>query len=183
MTVITKSKSTGNKRYFVKSLVFGFKPNCLSEWNKLDSEIRQLPTLGMFKKKLFSLIRPLPQPVYSIHDPKGFAILTQLHVGLSKINLHKFKHNFKDTGNPMCSINDGIEDTEHFLLLCHSYEVQRQDLLDTINPILEPQGLSNLSNKALLKILLYGDERLPLESNTMVLEAAIKYIYATERFD
>ena len=160
-----------------------FFPNCLSEWNKLDSEIRQLPTLGMFKKKLFSLIRPLPQPVYSIHDPKGLAILTQLRVGLSKLNLHKFKHNYKDTVNLMCSINDGIEDKEHFLLLCHSYDVQRQDLLDTINPILEPQGLSNFSNKALLKILLYGDERLPLKSNTMVLEATIKYIYATERFD
>ena len=90
-----------------------FYPNCLSEWNKLDSEIRQLPTLGLFKKKLFSLIRPLPQPVYGIHDPKGLAILTRLRVGLSKLNLHKFKHNFKDTVNPMCSINDGIEDTEH----------------------------------------------------------------------
>ena len=113
----------------------------------------------------------------------GLAILTQLRAGLSKLNLHKFKHNFKDTVYPMCSINDGIEDTEHFLLLCHSYDVQRQDLLDTINPILESQGLSNLSNKALLKILLYGDERLPPKSNTMVLEATIRYIYATERFD
>ena len=74
-----------------------FYPNCLSEWNKLDSEMRQLPTLGMFKKRLFSLIRPLPQPVYSIHDPKGLAILTQLRVGLSKLNLHKVKHNVKDT--------------------------------------------------------------------------------------
>ena len=84
-----------------RTISFGasFYPNCLSEWNKLDSEIRQLPTLGMFKKKLFSLIRPLPQPVYSIHDPKGLAILTQLRVGLSKLNLHKFKHNFKDTVN------------------------------------------------------------------------------------
>ena len=108
---------------------------------------------------------------------------TACHTGLSKLNLHKFKHKFKDTVNPMCSINDGFEDTEHFLLLCHSYDAQRQDLLDTINPILEPQDLSNLSNKAVLKILLYGDERLPLKSNTMVLEATIKYIYATERFD
>ena len=114
-----------------RTMSFGasFYPNCLSEWNKLDSEIRQLPTLGMFKKKLFSLIHPLPQPVYSIQDPKGFAILTQLRVGLSKLNLHKFKHNFKDTVNPMCSINDGIQDTEHFLLLCHSYDSQSLVLL------------------------------------------------------
>ena len=160
-----------------------FYPNCLSEWNKLDSEIRQLPTLGLFKKKLFSLIRPLHQPVYSTHDWKGLAILTQLRVGLSKLNLHKFKQNFKDTVNSMFSINDGIEDTEHFLVLCHSYDVQRQDVLDAINSTLEPQGLSNLSNEALHEIILYGDERLPLKSNTMVLEAKIKYIYATERFN
>ena len=83
----------------------------------------------------------------------------------------------------MCAINDGIEDTEHFLLLCHNYDVQRQDLLDAINSISEPQGLSNLSNEALLKILLYCNERLPLMLNTMVLEATIKYIYATELFD
>ena len=85
--------------------------------------------------------------------------------------------------NPMCSINDGIEDTLHFLLLCHSYHVQRQGPLDAINSILVPQGLSNLSDEALLKILLYGDERLPLVSNTMILMATIKYMYETERFD
>ena len=61
--------------------------------------------------------------------------------------------------------------------------MQRQYLLDAINSILEPQGLSNLSNEVLLKVLLYGDERLPPKSNTMVLVATIKFIYATERFD
>ena len=73
----------------------------------------------------------------------------------------------------MCSINDGIEDTEHFLH-CNSYDVQRQDLLNAINSILESQGLSNLSNEALLKTLLYANERLPLTSNTMIIEATIK---------
>ena len=67
-----------------------FYPNCLSEWNELDSEVRQSPTLGCFKKKILSFIRPPFQPVFSIHDPKGLAVLTQLHVGLSKLNLHKF---------------------------------------------------------------------------------------------
>ena len=45
-----------------RTMSFGasFYPNCLSQWNKLDSEIRQLPTLGMFKKKLFTYSSPTP---------------------------------------------------------------------------------------------------------------------------
>ena len=68
----------GQMRARTMSFGASFYPNCLSEWNKLESEIRQLPTLGMLKKKLFSLIRPLPQSVYSIHDPKGLAILQKM---------------------------------------------------------------------------------------------------------
>ena len=50
-----------------------------------------------FKNKLLSLIRPPAKPVFSVYDPEGLAILTQLRVGLSALNLHKFRHNFKDT--------------------------------------------------------------------------------------
>ena len=44
---------------------------------------------------------------------------TQLLVGLSKLNFHKFKNNFRDTINRMCLTNDAIKDIELFLLLCH----------------------------------------------------------------
>ena len=46
--------------------------------------------------------------------------------------------NFRDTINPMCPTNDGIEDTEHFLLLCPSFDVQRRDLLAEISESLRP---------------------------------------------
>jgi len=61
--------------------------------------------------------------MYSIHNPEGLAILTQLRAGLSKLNFHKFRHNFKDAENPLCPAKDGIEDTDHFLLHCHSYDI------------------------------------------------------------
>ena len=57
-----------------------------------------------------------------------------LFSGLSKINLHKFMHNLKDTINPTCPVNDGIE--EHFLLLCNSFIEQRQNLLVGVNDVL-----------------------------------------------
>ena len=85
--------------------------------------------MAAFKTKLLSKICPLPKSVFQIHDITGLAYLTQLRVGLSKFNFHKFKHNFRDTINPMCHTNNGIEDTEHFLLLCPSLEAQHRDLL------------------------------------------------------
>ena len=106
----------GQIRARTTSFSASFYPNCLSEWNKLDSEVRQFQTLGCFKKKILSLILPSLHPVYSVHDPKGLAILTQLRVGLSNLNLHKFKHNFEDTVNSVCPIKDGVEDTEQFFV-------------------------------------------------------------------
>ena len=102
-----------------------FYPNCLSEWNKLEPELRLEPSVSVFKKMLLSIIRPPAKSVFGIHNPIGLSYLTQLRVGLSKLNLHKFKRNSRDTVNPMCPTSDGIEDAEHFLLLCSSFHVQR----------------------------------------------------------
>ena len=121
-----------------------FYPNCLKEWNDLAPERRELPTVTSFKSKLLSLVRPPLKSTYGICDPKGLAILTQLRVGLSKLKSHKFNHNFRDTVDPMCLINDGIEDTEHFLLQYHAYSEQRRDLLGAINEVLELHNISNL---------------------------------------
>ena len=46
------------------------------------------------------------------------------------------QNNFLDTISPMCLINDGIEDTEHFLLKYHAYEDQRHNLLGASNEML-----------------------------------------------
>ena len=83
----------------------------------LFPEIRLAPSVAAFKKKLTAKIRSPAKPVFGIHDPISLSHLTQFRVGLSKLNLHKFQHNFRDTVDPMCPSNDGNEDTEHFLLL------------------------------------------------------------------
>ena len=41
------------------------------------------------------------------YNLKGLAFLTQLWADLSKLNFHKFRHNFKDTVNPLCPGSDG----------------------------------------------------------------------------
>ena len=107
-------------------------------------------------------------------DPKGLSILAQLLVGLSKLNFRKFKHNFDYTLNPLCPSNDGVEDTEHYFLLCHTYDVQRCYLLNCVNVILLPllpHGLANPSNKKLVDrpIILYGHKHLSFASNASIL--------------
>ncbi len=159
-----------------------FYPNCLSEWENIDPEIRNASSLGIFKAKLNKIIRSTPKQVFGIHDPKGLAALTQLRVGLSALNFHKFRHNFSDTLNPMCPINDGVEDTEHFLLHCHSHHLQRNNLLNRVQAILLSNGLSNLSNEELVSIILYGDIRLPFESNKTIIKATLEFIESSKRF-
>ena len=165
-----------------ESFKSSFYLDSLSEWNKLDPTIRDSSSVNVFKKKLFSIIKPPAKSVYGIHDPKGVAYLTQLRVGLSKLNCHKFKHNFKDTINPMCQVNDGIEDTEHFLLLCNSFQQQRHTLLAGVNDVLAACEYSVSSNSDILELLLYGSKRLSLEANNQILRLTIKYIFETERF-
>ena len=145
----------GRSRARTEKFKNSFYPNCLSEWNKLQPELRLAPSVAIFKKKFLSIIRPPAKSVFGIHDPKGLSHPTQLRVGLSKLNFHKFKHNFRDTINPMCPTSDGIEDTEHFLLLCPSFDLQRRDLLTGIVELLRPfVEITNLSNDALMQLLL-----------------------------
>ena len=179
---LRKEDVVGQIRARTSKLKSSFYPHCLSEWNKLDPSITSSPSLSNFKIKLLKLIRPLSKPVYSIYDPIGLVILTQLRVGLSKSNSHKFRHNFRETINPLCPSNDGIEDTEQYLLLCRSYVGVRYDLLASVAAIFQLYSLSSSSsNQELVKVILYGDERLPIDLNKKLLAATLKFIHATER--
>ena len=100
----------------------------------------------------------------------GLSYLTQLRVGLSKLCFHKFKHNFRNSVNQMCPSNDGIETTEHFLLLCPSFEVERRNLLAGVFELLHPYGSIDLSNEVLMQLLLYCDKNLPNDLNRNLLE-------------
>ena len=138
----------------------------------------------MFKTKLLSIIRPPAKSIFGLHDPIDLSYLSQIRVGLSKLNCHKFKHNFKDTIHPMCPTNDGIEDTEHFLQLCPSFDNQRQYLLGGISVAVRPfVHLNIFSNNDLMNLLLYGDENLPSGINKRVLECTLKCVRETGRFN
>ena len=64
-------------------------PNCLSEWENLDPEIRLFSSVNIFKRKLMSILWPPQKSVYRIHEPKGLFILTQLGLVTSLSFGHK----------------------------------------------------------------------------------------------
>ena len=101
-----------------------------------------------FKKSLLAVIRPKMSPVYKINDPLGIKLLTRLRVNFSHLREHKFRHNFLDTINPLCSCGLEIESTNHYILRCSFfYTCTQKTLLDNITAIIGP--VSDLSDDKL----------------------------------
>ena len=88
------------KHQFFKNSYF---PSTIIKWNKLDSNIRISETLNIFKSKILKFIRPIANSTFGCHNPVGVKVLTRLRLGLSHLREHKFKHDFQDTLNPLCS--------------------------------------------------------------------------------
>ena len=95
-----------------------FLPFTITEWNKLDTDIKNIGSYVMFRKKLLTFIRPLENNTYGIYDPLGVRLLNRLRLGFSHLREHKFRHNFADTLNPLCSCSLEMEDAEHYFLRC-----------------------------------------------------------------
>ena len=119
--------------------------------------------------------------MFLIVSHKGIRLITRLRVGMSHLREHKFKHNFQDCLNPICSCGLDIESTSHFLLHCPTFNDERYTLLSTLNNI-DPT-LLELTKSSLLQTLLYGNTLFDKEKNTRILNATIEYILSTERFE
>ena len=166
-----------NSDYFKNS----FFPFCVREWNKLVPEIRNLKSVSLFKKSILSFIRPNSFSVYNVHDPIGLKYLTRLRPNLSHLREHKFRHNFLDTVNPLCSCSLEMESVSHFLLRCPFFTNLRITLLDNLIDIIG--DISNLPDSKQVNILLYGDSAYNIETNTFILKNTISFLKMSERFD
>ena len=101
----------------------------INEWNKLDQDIRKIDSYVGFRKKLLSYIKPTENKTFSIYDPFGIKLLNRLRVDFSHLNEHKFRHNFADTLNPLCSCSLETETMAHFFLRCWNYTDIRLSLM------------------------------------------------------
>ena len=101
----------GTKHNFSQNSYF---PAAIKEWNRRDIDIRKSGSISIFKKRILNFIRALPNKVLNSNNPQGIKLFTSLRLGLSNLRYHKFKHNFLDTINLLCSCGSDIETTLHF---------------------------------------------------------------------
>ena len=143
-------------------------------WNKLDLKIRQSKTLLTFRNALIKIRRPIPKPVYNVHNPVGLKLLTRLRLGLSHLNQHKFNHNFQDCLNPLCSCSLEVESVSHFFLHCHYYSNIHSTLLNELQSI--DINLLIQEDDIVVEVLLYGSTKFN-NQNCRLLSSSIDYIY------
>ena len=156
-----------------------FFPSTMTEWNKLDRDIRNSDSLNVFKLFL-KFVRPVANSVFEINNPHGLKLLTRLRLGLSHLRYHKFIHNFQDRINPICVCGLEIETTTHFLLHCPLFQYARQSLLTNIKKI--DESILKKHDELITKTLLYGKDKFDLSCNKSIISSAIKFTVSTERF-
>ena len=79
-----------------------------------------------------------------------------LRGGMRHLREHKFKHNFQDCLNSICSRGLDIESTSHFVLHCPTFNDERYTLLSTLNKT--DCKLLELTKSSLSQSLLYGNK-------------------------
>ena len=130
----------------------------INKWNKLDTDIRNIDSHAMFRKKLLNFIRPSEKSIYNIYDPQGSKLLNRLRLGFSHLRKHKFRQNFADTVNLLCSSALETESTDHFFLRCQDYVSFSTTLMNELSSI--NCGIVSLRPSSLLEVTLYGDKML-----------------------
>ena len=128
-----------------------------------------------------AFIRPLGNSMYGNYDPFGVKLINRLRLGVSHLREHKFRHNFADTVNPLCSCTLETENTEHFFLRCQNNLSACTTLMSELNNI--TNGINSLNSTDLIRVILYGDKNFDNDTNLIIITAAIKFIKTQKRFE
>ena len=166
------------KHNFYKNSFF---PSSIIEWNNLDPKLRNSENLSTFKNNFLKFIRPEPNSFFNCCNLKGIRLITRLRLELSHLSEDKFKYNFRNCLNPLCSCGLSIESTSYFLLHCPIFHGKRHTLLSTLDNI--DSKILESNDSYLTQTLLFGSTSFDSETNTLVLNTAIDYILSTERFE
>ena len=98
---------------------------------ELDSEI-QIPILNIFKKNILKFVRPIANNKFVCQNVKVIKYSLRLRLGLSHLYKYKFKNNFQDKLNPLCSCCHNVGNTCRFLLDCPNFLAERITRLNKI---------------------------------------------------
>ena len=107
-------------------------------------------------------------------------LLNRLRLGFSHFSEHKFRHNFADTLNLLCSCSLETEDTENYFLRCQNNISFRTTFMNDLNNIYT--AIASLNSNDFLSVILYRDKSFNKETNCQVQPASIKFMKDTQRF-
>ena len=144
-------------------------------------EIRGSGSYNIFRKSLLNFIWPGASKVYNVNDSIGIELITRLRLGFSYLREHKFKHNFQNTLNPLCSCSIEAESTSHYFSRSHFFDALQATFLNDLRNI--DSDLSTLRNENLANILLHGNQIYDDKTNDIILIHVIRYIKDSQRFD
>ena len=133
-----------------------------------------------FRNSLIKIGRPVQNSIFKVYNPLGIKFITMSRLGLSQLNKHKFKHNFQNCLNPLCSCSLEVESTIHFFLHCHFFDKFRQILLETVGKIIK--DISHLNDDLLVNQWMYGNPSYSFEENNEIINTSLKYVLDTDRF-
>ena len=100
---------------------------------------------------------------------------------LYKIMSSRFRHNFADTLNPLCSCSLETVTTAHFFLRCRNYTDVRLTLMKELYRI--DNSITSRQPNELLRIILYGNSKFKDNVNKQILIATIQFIKNSNRFN
>ena len=144
-------------------------PSAVRDWNELLEQTRNSPSLNIFKNRLNpNLITP-PR-YYNTGKRIGQIYHARLRTACSPLHQHLHSKNIVDS--PYCTCGD-IEDTHHFLFVCHQFTDLRRDLINSVSDICQPN----------LNVLLCGDISLTFDQNKQIFEAVQEFIIKSKRFE
>ena len=135
----------------------------------------------MFRKKLLTFIRPVSNSMYGIYYLFGVKLINGLRLGFSHLREHKFRHNFADTVNPLCSCTLETENTEHFFLRCQNNLSARTTLMNELSDI--SNAINSLNSTYFIRVILYGDKNFDNVTHFKIITATIKFVKTTKRFE
>ena len=136
--------------------------------------------MEIFKIQLLNFIRPNSNSVFNINNPLGLKLLTRLRIGFSHLKEHKFKHNFQDSVDPLCSCGNDIESTVHFFLHCPNFTTQSGTLLNKLK--ITNASIMAKNENSVVRTLLFGRPDFNYSTNKEIINAAIILILTTEQF-
>lgn len=159
-----------------------FFPNTTSLWNQLPINIRNSPTIAIFKTLLRSLLFPPPPPEWFSYGIRNSNILlARMRNNCSILRSDLFKNHIVESPTCLlCELNLE-EGANHFLFVCTKHNECRLEYFRLIKLLctefsIEQHLILNTD------VLLSGTPDLNIDFNKRLVSLTFKYLIKTERF-